>query len=457
MSCLVSILEKVREVLGHLTLCPNCLGRQYGTLLSATSNQARGEALLLSTGMELLQSVIAGQGSPEDFGPLLRTGFPPLLTVTKRFGALDEREDCRPRPCYICEGLFDEDRLGEVVQRIGQASGGYEFRSFLVGCHFPASMVEREEEVRARFGLSHGEAFKSEFNREVGKRVLQLWPTKEVEFDRPEILFIVDLSSFDVEVNSNPLFVEGSYRKLVRGIPQSTWHCGHCRGKGCATCNQTGRNYPDSVEEYVCTPIQEAAGGWEVKFHGSGREDVDALMLGSGRPFVVEVSKPRVRSLDLATLERRINVAAGGRVDVVLTRVSERMMVRQIKGQSRQMAKRYKMKVLLDQPVDWEEMLGKIHAQMVGKVNQQTPRRVLHRRADLTRVRRVFDFKVEPLSPVLAEVEVHGEGGLYVKELVNGDEGRTSPSLSALLGIGVAVQYLDVLAVESGVPASGPS
>ncbi|MFB6172251.1 MAG: tRNA pseudouridine(54/55) synthase Pus10, partial [Haloarculaceae archaeon] len=42
----------------------------------------------------------------------------------------------------------------------------------------------------------------------------------------------------------------------------------------------------------------------------------------------------------------------------------------------------------------------------------------------------------------------HGEGGLYVKELVSGDEGRTDPSLAGLLGVGATVTALDVLAVE---------
>jgi len=47
-----------------------------------------------------------------------------------------------------------------------------------------------------------------------------------------------------------------------------------------------------------------------------------------------------------------------------------------------------------------------------------------------------------------ATLKVRGEGGLYVKELAHGDEGRTEPSLATLLGIEVTVTALDVLAVE---------
>jgi tRNA U54 and U55 pseudouridine synthase Pus10 len=46
-----------------------------------------------------------------------------------------------------------------------------------------------------------------------------------------------------------------------------------------------------------------------------------------------------------------------------------------------------------------------------------------------------------------ATIRIHGEGGLYVKELVSSDEGRTEPSLAGLLGVGATVTALDVLEV----------
>jgi tRNA pseudouridine synthase 10 len=51
-------------------------------------------------------------------------------------------------------------------------------------------------------------------------------------------------------------------------------------------------------------------------------------------------------------------------------------------------------------------------------------------------------------DPTHATVEIHGAGGLYVKELVSGDDGRTEPSLAGLLGVDARVTDLDVLAVE---------
>jgi len=54
-----------------------------------------------------------------------------------------------------------------------------------------------------------------------------------------------------------------------------------------------------------------------------------------------------------------------------------------------------------------------------------------------------------------ATVEVHGEGGLYIKELLHGDGGRTEPSLADLLGVGVEVTALDVTGVEAEEGAFG--
>jgi tRNA pseudouridine synthase 10 len=96
-----------------------------------------------------------------------------------------------------------------------------------------------------------------------------------------------------------------------------------------------------------------------------------------------------------------------------------------------------------------EEALQETVEELRGTtVEQDTPQRVDHRRASMTRTRTVYDAEATLEDPRHAELEVHGEGGLYVKELVSSDEGRTTPSLAGLLGVGAEVTALDVLAVE---------
>ncbi|MEM2906597.1 MAG: hypothetical protein QW739_00755, partial [Candidatus Odinarchaeota archaeon] len=56
--------------------------------------------------------------------------------------------------------------------------------------------------------------------------------------------------------------------------------------------------------------------------------------------------------------------------------------------------------------------------------------------------------KIKRLSDNKLELVVDCQGGLYVKELVSGDDGRTKPSLSEILGVEAKCIQLDVLNVD---------
>jgi tRNA pseudouridine synthase 10 len=80
-------------------------------------------------------------------------------------------------------------------------------------------------------------------------------------------------------------------------------------------------------------------------------------------------------------------------------------------------------------------------------IKQQTPLRVLHRRADLIREKYIYEVKVKKMALKRAEMKIRCQGGLYVKELVSGDEGRTKPNISELLENRAKTLKLDVLNV----------
>ena len=80
-------------------------------------------------------------------------------------------------------------------------------------------------------------------------------------------------------------------------------------------------------------------------------------------------------------------------------------------------------------------------------IRQKTPTRVLHRRADLERIRRVHSAELESFSKNTAVLIIRSEGGLYVKELVSGDGGRTVPSIAALIEGEAKVIELEVIKV----------
>ncbi len=67
-------------------------------------------------------------------------------------------------------------------------------------------------------------------------------------------------------------------------------------------------------------------------------------------------------------------------------------------------------------------------------LNQRTPKRVAHRRADLERKRKVLSVTLVSHSKNKATFSILAEAGTYIKELVHGDEGRTVPNFSSILG-----------------------
>ena len=72
-------------------------------------------------------------------------------------------------------------------------------------------------------------------------------------------------------------------------------------------CNGTGKQYSESVEELLSETVLKESKGYEAKFHGAGREDIDVRMLGSGRPFVLEIKEPKIRKLNLNKIEKEVN------------------------------------------------------------------------------------------------------------------------------------------------------
>ena len=111
-------------------------------------------------------------------------------------------------------------------------------------------------------------------------------------------------------------------------------------------------------------------------------------------------------------------------------------------------SKTYRMDVAFDSAVDTDQFAAALDALDGATIEQDTPQRVSHRRAAKTRIREVYDISGDLDSETTATVDVHGEGGLYVKELISSDEGRTEPSLAGELGVGAEVTALDVLEVE---------
>jgi tRNA pseudouridine synthase 10 len=417
----MTILEDARRVMAQEPICDACVGRPFADRSFGLTNAERGKALRVAAALE--------DDDPHE---------PPEET------------------CWVCEGRCAE--FDRWANRAANELSGIDFSTYQVGTRVTPLIEENGKLLRAEAGLDTGagELFKSEFNREVGKRV-EAKIDAEVDFARPDVVAMLDLESERVDVRINPAFVYGRYRKLERGIPQTEWPCRECGGTGyregeeCDHCDGQGYMYQESVEELVAPAIREAMEGTDATFHGAGREDVDARMLGEGRPFVVEVSNPRNRSPDVAALTTEINETADGKAEVRALELATYEMVERVKELDAN--KTYRAEVAFAEPVeatDLDRALGDLRG---TTIHQDTPERVSHRRADLTRTREVYDIAVgddgDEREIRDATIEVDGEGGLYIKELLHGDSGRTEPSLAGLLGVDVEVRVLDVTGVET--------
>jgi tRNA pseudouridine synthase 10 len=397
--------DVVAAIIREGPICADCLGRQFAGCSTNLTNKQRGQAIRVVAAML--------QNTP--------------VNVEDWEAADDD--------CWVCRGLFG--RLDEWVARCIEQLQDYEFSTFLVGTRLSGRLAENEEILWAESKTKAAEPLKSALNRELGKRIERL-TGKKAEFRRPEILLIVDLARDNVNLNVNPLFLYGRYKKFVRGIPQTRWPCRDCGGKGCPKCKLTGKMYPESVQEVIGKYVLEVSLGKDVVFHGAGREDIDALMLGNGRPFVLEVKSPRKRQIDLQQLEHIVNSSQEKVAISDLAFVDHETVV---KVKNTLSDKVYRLKVTYDHPIH-PEKLQKALLQLEGDIEQITPQRVVHRRAELRRIKKVYSAQLRG-----EDIVIRCEGGLYVKELISGDDRRTTPNLSTLLGVNAKVKELDVLEV----------
>jgi tRNA pseudouridine synthase 10 len=344
--------------------------------------------------------------------------------------------------CSLCDEIFDQvPRFAEAIDLKLQE---VQYDNFLVGTRVDPAVQAKEEELWSLVGQDKAEPIKSELNREIGKAVFAL-NGKDVEFKSPQVVALVDTRFAHVELDVAPLFLYGRYRKLSREIPQTKWPCRMCQGKGCQRCENTGKMYQTSVQEQIGDVILPHAKAKEHFFHGMGREDIDALMLGTGRPFVIEISSPVVRALDIAALQEEINEKAKGLVEVEQLRPSDRDEVRRVKDSAHD--KEYRVQVSIHGKVNKGKVDEVLRTFNRTRIVQRTPIRVSHRRADLKRERYIVYAVLEDFQEDRMTLRLRTESGTYVKEFVHGDQGRTQPNLSEMLGAPCTVDALDVIGV----------
>ncbi|DAC21039.1 MAG TPA: hypothetical protein D7H89_05170 [Candidatus Poseidoniales archaeon] len=348
--------------------CDHCLGRLGG--------KKRYEQTIAESGTEIRASVIQRDSHLEN----ARTEIP---------------------LCPFCENLYEEaDLLADIIH---DAIQPYEATRLQLGARIPKDQIAAEEELRKRLGAGGSDALKSGLVTEIARNLNDRLDGKKLVNDKPQILALIDVLTLTVELDIRAHYLYGRYQKLERGIPQTRWPCRACKGRGCEKCEGTGLQYKKSVQDLIGNPLLGLFQAKEHAFHGMGREDIDVRCLGQGRPFVIEMKEPKIRTVDLDAAMNSINELAEGSIKITGLRSSNRSEVVRVKDTPAEKSYTIRFRVMplseaehavLTAPVD----LTHVDVQDRGGKGRKNPKR-RNRRGD-----RKNDHK-KPLPAVIEVVE----------------------------------------------------
>ncbi|CCW68330.1 unnamed protein product [Phytomonas sp. Hart1] len=296
-------------------------------------------------------------------------------------------------------------------------------------------------------------------------------------------------------ITHSNIYLQGNYRKMQRNLSQSPWFVNGSRvgsfslqeiiagpilpfffPEGVTALNSStgGPNdlgeldslpkshkddrphsndkqpHPSSVNSTMVS-AEQVFGYGRYKFHSAGREDVDVRMLGSGRPFVLEIVNPSSEAVSVENLSHwvaAINRSHGGGVEVDDLRLTNSGVTLRLARHSESKLKRYRCVVWSSRAVgdpSTDPCVARVNTTTNLQIAQKTPMRVLHRRSLHARSRVIHSMRLTPLNPHWLILELETQAGTYVKEFVHGDMGRTVPNLGTLLKARTDIIQLDVM------------
>jgi len=314
---------------------------------------------------------------------------------------------------------------------IKELSAQVEYKSFKIGASW-WEMTEGERD-EAKKAVLQGSLIQE----------MDLLLGKTLNFTDFDAEFLVDFGKKVIFLHVTPVYVQGKYCKFSREIAQTEFFCNRCGGRGCWYCKNTGHFCDDSVEQMLGKVMNPHFKSSITIMHGAGREDMNVLMLGKGRPFIAELAGASKRTVDLAALEKEINETYKGKISVNSLRFVTLHDVSALKESPHD--KIYLAVVSCDAVPD----LSKLKLNEKISVSQFTPKRVMKRRGDVERKKEVVLLSAEksPADPKEFTLEIRTSHGTYLKEFISSDDGRTTPSVGSLLGVSATCKQLDVIEI----------
>ena len=196
-------------------------------------------------------------------------------------------------------------------------------------------------------------------------------------------MILIDCLTLRVDVDIRPVFIYGA-ESWTRNTTDR-WPCRACRGRaeGCEACEGTGLQYPDSAD-LIGEPFRLVLSAEDTSFHGMGREDIDVRCLGRGRPFVLEVKRPKVRRTDLEIWKQSTQTPLEKSKSAIYVGLIVARLV-ELKNPRKSPTIRFQLKSRLKSP-------HRFNHHYRSDFGTTTPKRVSHRRADKNRKRKVVSI-----------------------------------------------------------------
>lgn len=183
--------------------------------------------------------------------------------------------------------------IRSLSESVVQKLEGFDYDTFLVGASVPHTILDNEDELRSRFKIKGRDSIKSQITKMLSERI-RLQTGKSVNYAKPDITILASMSDQQITLNLRSIWFSGRYVKLHRGFPQRSSACPICNGLGCAKCEYKGRS-TDSVQSKIAELLTTTFGAEGCNFVWLGSEDENSLVRAPGRPFYVEVTKPKKR------------------------------------------------------------------------------------------------------------------------------------------------------------------
>jgi tRNA pseudouridine synthase 10 len=333
-----------------------------------------------------------------------------------------------------------------IMRRISETlSNDYHFNTFLIGATLPAELLEKEDRIRARLKIRGRENIKSQLTRNLRKMFSEM-TKKQIDFLHPDLMINLQFqrdTCLDIDIKMRPLIMLGRYIKNNRGMPQRSGG----EHNGGNELSLLRRSFPSvnlaprlgsvictsedsSIQSIISREILRLTKGEGLKFSWIGSEDENSLVSGSGRPFFVQIRNPKTICLD----ERRLNFPRYG------LSVNIEQFFGKLPEQPIQFIAKTRIVIRASRQMGEEEFL-RIKSLANSRVVFRNQKKKLK-----SSEKRIYSLDIVKKSKEIFELDVVADGGLAIKQFVEGRE-CISPNISTAANLQCECLLFDILDV----------